>query len=112
MTCSTCYQARTLPRCLGTINLGTISDTNTAVVIRVQSGGGRIDYIDATSDGSGNLVVDFSGIEIAEMNYHLSVLKASDRSLLTLTLPDAETSTCVEVGFEMGNASAVVLEAR
>lgn len=111
MSCATCYQARTLPRCLGVIDIGDITPS-TDVVVRVKSSAGRIDYIEASSDNSGNLEVDMTGIELSEMVYELSVLKASDRSVMTITTADAETATCIEVAFEDGQADNVVIEAR
>jgi hypothetical protein len=112
MSCSTCYQARPLPRCLGEINIGSIPDSATDVTIRIKSSAGRIDYKDVTSDGTGNIIVDLTGFELAEMVYEFQVFKKSDRSIYTLTMADAATSECVEVAFEDGEADSVVIEPR
>lgn len=63
MICNPCIKTKTLPRCITSLNIGTISDINSAVNVYIKNVTvGSSLAIQATSDGSGDIILDTSGI--------------------------------------------------
>lgn len=65
MSCLETLVVESVNSCIGLLTIGTISDNNTIVTVQFKNTAtGRIDSFDATSSGSGLVVVDLSSFEL------------------------------------------------
>lgn len=67
MSCITYHYVYPVSKCVEMLTIGTISDANTdVVVILTNTATGRKELLTTTSDGSGLVTVDISGIELLQ----------------------------------------------
>lgn len=111
MSCVIIFQAKSLPRCLGLLTIGT-GIFNTEYVVLFKAATGQVFYINSTSDGSGNIVVDLTGKELMEMAYTISVKKTDGTSVAIHFAGVVGDFYNIEVCFEDGSADNAIIEAK
>ena len=109
MSCSTCFTVNNIPLCTGTVNIGTIADTNTAVQILLTNlTTGRKEIISAGSDDTGLVSFDNTGNVLGLMaghQYELSIILATATNLndtQIITIGD-ETTQCITFSVDSWN---------
>lgn len=109
MSCSTCFTVNNIPLCTGTVNIGTIADTNTSVQILLTNlTTGRKEIITAGSDDTGLVSLVNTGNVLGLMaghQYELSIILATATNLndtQIITIGD-ETTQCITFSVDSWN---------
>lgn len=99
--CAPCLNTQPVGKCTQEIVLGTITETDATLVVRIRNiTTGVTVILDATSDGAGLITLDVSQFEFATAHaYEVSVIEAGESGLLDITI-GAETANCVVLNFE------------
>lgn len=100
--CNPCIKAKPIPKCTQEIEIGTISDIDTAVSVYIWDvSSSLIQRVDATSDGDGLITVDISEVSLlASHAYEIWVTEAGAnyKEKLSLTIGTSASETiCLRV---------------
>lgn len=113
MECLACLQAKAIPNCLTELIVGTVTELNADIKVKLLTFFGRSEIIETVTDGTGLITLNLSDVELANGIYKITAYTDTDPvNELEITTDDGATGFCIEVRITDGESVSATITSK